>query len=230
MEQEIDELRERLNRELEVVYTEENSRIQSVLAKLQKAVAGDSGQEDANDVSEIVLEARAELTLKQTYQIGRKKIQSEEGGTLPQHRKEEGKPKENWCISTMHELKASREVETKWLSLSEPTDLKVIGTDLGRIRLRFNYLNTKEEKVLAESGLKHTALLQRKGAEKDGKEYELKRDGDTNSFWFTPDFLEAETECVVKVRVKFKDKGLKWSEGAELTTKVLRVLCLERLS
>ena len=104
--------------------------------------------------------------------------------------------------------------------------MKVIGTDLGRIRLRFNYLNTKEEKVLAESGLKHTALLQRKGAEKDGKEYELKRDGDTNSSWFTPDFLVAETECVVKVRVKFKDKGLKWSEGVEFTPPKFSECCV----
>ena len=77
MEQEIDELRERLNSELEVVYTEENSRIQSILANLQKAVAGDSGQEGTSDVPEIVLEARAELTLKQTYQINRKEVQSE---------------------------------------------------------------------------------------------------------------------------------------------------------
>ena len=196
-----------ISSEYEEKYIKEGTCLSTLLSILQIA-------KDGEEISALraLQTAKAKLLVTKKYKVKRVK------GVVP--------------LSKMIVLDIEKDVNTDWLELKKPENIKLNGVATGMIFTNFT-INIEQEKVLSKNELDiitYKALLQKKEGEDKGKEYGLRKDD--NCFYFIPSSLEAETAYTVKVKTVFqggKESG--WSEKSRVhNTRFFRVLCLERVS
>lgn len=195
----VGEMEERINSELEEKFVKEDDRLQTALNELRMVTGTESGEE----ISNAFQRAKAELMIKQTYEI----------------RKFEFKTGKEVDFSRLCTLSTDKEILEELLDLKKPSNIKI--NNLGADGIRFEFVGSAcEEKVLAENGFDnliiHKAQVWKKG-EEWLSEHNLKKLGRA-TFSFAPDVLEANTVYCMKVRTECSGKSSEWSDVLEFKT------------
>ena len=210
LRKQIDGMEERLTSELEEKFEAEDSRLQNTLYNVQK-----SSTEDPDKHRETMEKAKAELSVKQSYDVKEQSL-SEAGSNLSE------------SLSKLYDLRVQTEVDEKWLVMRPPS-VKVTDVSAGRINFEVTSTVSQDtERILKKSHLDsvitHKASLRKKGCKDPAsdQEYDLKREG--NSYSFSPDFQEPDAQY--NLDVKALCKGSETKGTAEFTTPEFSECCV----
>ena len=205
MRKQIDEMEEKVLGDLEEKFTNEDTRLQDALNEFRTYV-GTEGAENRN-ILEAARKARAKLLVAQTYEI---KSRPAEGGEL----------------SVLYGLSTERRICLEWAEMAKPWDLRVTSIADGKIFIQFGRNIYEEDAFIknawetgSASPLVYKALLCKKGENTSEECIVKKEDYDTINFSIAPEFLDQESEYVVRVKGVYGNyKESEWSDPVELRT------------
>lgn len=197
----LNEMEEKINNELERQFTKEDDRLQSTLSELNTII----NTKDEHTNTEVFRKAKAELAVKQTYEI------------------KKHEPGKNIDFSSLYKLITEKKILEELVELKQPEKIKIDNVNAGTVSFWFTG-SACEEKILAENGfdniITHKVLLWKRGdnnEDKDCDEYNLKKFG-SYSFSFTPDIMEANTVYCMKVKSICKSRSSEWSDTVEFSS------------
>ena len=218
---EADDFEERTNNEIEAKFKAEDSRLQSALNSLRAASCASTAR-----LAEAIQEAKAQLLIKQSYDLVLKKIISEyneyDNDLIIEN---------SWGVQRF-ELSTKRTIDTEFLELKKPSNLRVTGVEAGHIYMSHSgSLSKYEEEMLSvkqlSKSLFYRGSLYKRGDEgKTSPEEKVLEKNSNNSFSLLPSGLEANTKYRVKVRALFRGLESEWSEEAEFTTPDFAKCCV----
>ena len=197
LRKQVDMMEDRINGELQKMFTMEDSRLQAALSELRAAAE--------DKVSEAVQRAKAKLLVRQTYELVERGF-----GTS-----------EKLNVGALYELRARREVATEWFGENSAPKLSAIDVSGGLVRLRFAE-SFDAEQALTEcklgENIRYRISFQR-ADDSCGEAIEryLTRESDGSAL-VAPMALEEETNYTAKVKAELKGKESEWSREIRFTT------------
>ena len=219
----IDELKSRLNSELEGKYNAEDERLQDALNELRSTTLTND-----EEVSKAIQKAKAELLVEQSYEVieealfvGPKEIKVYERPDDENEDNEGNEEEDAFDFSSLCKLEVKQHFLTEAIDLRKPLHALVTKTCRGKVFLELNHHNPHETRVISEYNLwdqvKYKCYIHKKSASEDeGKEYPLKRED--GCFTFMTDILEPGNSYEIRVKVALGEKESEWSEDSEFTT------------
>ena len=203
-----DDLEERINKELQVKFTEEDDRLLKALNALRESTLS----EKEGERSAAARRARAELLVKQSYSFVHT---------------DNGKDAGPIDFVNSYRLNVKEELAEEWLDFDTLPSVKVERVTAGRVYVK---LGAKEDEieVLTTHGL--DGLVTQKaswsltGSTFKANEYLLRKEG-KNYYSFLPDAMRENAAYTVRVKSACSTRESKWSEGAEFLTSAFSYFC-----
>ena len=232
----VDELENRVNKELEEEFTEEDNKFQTLF--------NDLNSDDGDELSKTIQKAKTELLVAQTYEIIEcnpfdsynpfsalskyfkilSNMLKEMNNVQPDQLIPEIQEEAKFELSSLCKLKTERKVDSmKYIDFEErkPTDLVPSITETGDFSLSFTFFSEDEEKVLkrVDSSFEVEVEIWEKGHEEETSK-RLKNKltiGSVEPIIFRFIFTGNRTYCF-KVRIVHQESSSQWSGDEEFNT------------
>lgn len=199
LREQIDEIEGRINSELEGKFTEEDNRLQTALNDLRTSMAAEGV--NAEKLAKAVRSAKSRLLVVQSYELVEHPLT------------------EKVEISKMCELSVEKNLSLEWLTLSKPTDLKVVNIAYGKIALEFtSTIDGEPDLGEIDAPFVFVGRLCKRGEESGIERTLLKSAENGSSFDFFVSDLEPDTAYCVRVKAMYESEVSEWSDPAEFTS------------
>ena len=192
---EAEELRKRVNNELEPLFTQEDARLQGVVKSLREKM-------DSEGSDELTVGAKATLLVKQTYSLSN--------------------PAKGHSLND-YNLTATKEVSLDCFNFDKRRPLSLIPSlsDKGEISLFFTFFSEEEMMLLEPLELSlnvNIAMWKKDKSEDTEKTYNVMYAPGSDEYICINDVFVPKTTYCLKMRIVHQEVSTQWSEEFEYTT------------